>query len=398
MAQIQLPAQQVVPIPPALGPENSGYQSDMQMKLSKQIRVFSPQGNESTGKQDAGIEYSTIEYPVSGLGGDQYPHYTIFHINDYEKSVAKSGESTVDVALNQRTAGSSMSKSLTTKTSDTSALQKTIDDASADTALSKFSKGIGDVVVDSADYLKGALAKFSATKKRLKLSICLPMPVHIVANYGATYGQTDAIGAVGGVILAALSGEGSDALATAKFGMAPAIATMGAELAKGVLGSSLGDSLVGDSKSIASKTEQLVSKLSGTVLNKRQEQLFHNMEFRSHTFTYLFIPRNKEESENIKNIIHSFKLYMHPELNEGKGSSMLITPAEFDIEFRFKYEENKSVHRIATCALAGMDVDYTSIGEFIAFKNTDNPVAISLTLRFVEMEPINRSMIRQYGF
>ena len=67
---------------------------------------------------------------------------------------------------------------------------------------------------------------------------------------------------------------------------------------------------------------------------------------------------------------------MHPSLEAAAGSSLLITPAEFDIEFRSKDKENASVSRIATCALKSLDVNYTAIGEFMAFEGTSNPVAI----------------------
>ena len=77
----------------------------------------------------------------------------------------------------------------------------------------------------------------------------------------------------------------------------------------------------------------------------------------------------------------------------GAASFFLGTPNVFDIIFkttRDKYDilnENDSVLRIKTCACTGAAVNYTPEGMWNAYEK-GQPVAITLTLRFNELEPI----------
>lgn len=326
---------------------------------------------DDAGKTKEKIKYDTIEYPINQLGSSRYPHYTIFYLNEIEKSTAEKQKFTSSQPKEKKTAGAS-----------TSATLKKVEGTLAETIATAVDMlGIGD-----KQSVKDNL-QFTAQRKRLKLAICLPMPAKVRANYNAGYSETSEVNGMGATILAALGGSG-DATKTALFAVAPTavsttIKAATPRFASGIIEPPSPETL-----------KQIVSKLSGRVLNKRQEQIFNNMKFRTHQFSYLFIPRNKEESENITTILQAFKEYMHPSLEGGAGSSLLITPAEFDIEFRSNETENKTLHRIATCALESMDVNYTAIGEFIAFEGTDSPVAISLDMTFIEMEPLTREMIR----
>lgn len=328
--------------------------------------------NEKTTLNGTSGVYDTLEYPIKELGSNRYPHFAVFFINENEKAILKSKERNeysdivASVNLKAKTANSSIS----------------------------------DVFMNKTEIIKeipliGAVADWTMSKKRLKRVICLPMPQKIRANYTASYQATDETGAFGAVISAALEGESYDTTQTLAMAVAPSAINATTEVGKSLAAKIpvVGSAAKAIKTPKESTVNQIMSKLSGKVFNKRQEQLFNNMEFRSHQFSYLFIPRNQAESEIIKQIITAFKYYMHPDLNEGTGSSLLITPAEFDIEFRYKDRENTSISRIATCALKDIDVNYTAIGEFVAFDGVDHPVAISLDLLFVEMEPLNRNLI-----
>lgn len=340
------------------------------------------------------VDYNTIEYPVGSLGSEQYPHYTIFYINETDKSIQKSKDSyfsTEQVNLETKTANLSMSVAARKL-----ARGEVVTENLKEHMTTEYYNGVNK----TAAALKGTLSEFTSARKRIKTAICLPAPLKIRANYNASYSQTEEIGALGAVIAAAVSNNG-DAIETALLGLAPAVADAAVETGKSLIsrlpGMNAGtlDKIVG--RSPGTLVSQMASKLSGRVMNKRQEQLFTNMDFRVHNISYLFIPRNEEESLAIEKIIKTFKIYMHPDLNAGTGSSLLIVPAEFDIEFRYGDDENDSLSKIATCALRSLDVNYTAIGEFVAFRGTTHPVAISLDMSFVEMEPIHRSMITK-GF
>jgi len=336
--------------------------------------------------------YSTIEYPLGQLGGERYPYYTIFYINENSKSKYIKDTSTYDVeekrtgaAVSQSINKTYISEAIKTGTNVLIAGANVLSDASQGSPqpFGKIKK------LDSVEFTTGT--------KRIKSAICLPMPAKVRANYDADYSASEAIGALGATILAAISPDG-DTAATALQGLAPiAVERIAKRISLKIPG--LRDNAREHGDDAGKIAKNIIQKFTGKVINRRQEQLFNNMKFRSHQFSYLFIPRNEQESKNITNIIREFKLHMHPEFDgSAGGSSLLITPAEFDIEFMHKDEENVALSRITTCALQSIDVNYTQIGEFIAFEGTDNPVAIGLDMIFVELEPLTRELIDKGGY
>lgn len=371
----------------------------------------------TTGKVSAnGINYDTIEYPIGALGNEKYPHYAIYYINTTDKGKFRSIDTTelADYDLTTKTSNTGISNAAR-KIGNTENKTKfnfiNEDDKSLDVLGGLKSAAVG-AAQQFTDTAAGTITSIYRTavvaenpKKRLKKAICLPMPQFIRANYNASYVQTEGLGGWGAVIFATLTENGTS-LDALKQAVAPIVAgTMleaGKAAAQGlanvagppisnVTGAILNSAPKG--REIETIASQLYSKFQGSIINKRQEQLFSNMQFRTHHFTYAFVPRNEQESNVIKNIIQTFKAYMHPDLSESGGSALLLTPAEFDIEFRYGNAENDSISRIATCALVDVSVDYTQIGEFVAFEGTPNPVAITLSLMFTEMEPLTRDMI-----
>lgn len=330
--------------------------------------------------------YEAIMYPPQSLGSDQYPYYTIIYIND----VNKSEEVTVPANTNGNTAGSSIPQALTK-----SGALPTNNQTNSTTIGGSVMGSVQDALNGGVNALVGVTKEWSSTKKRLKVCIGLPMPQKVRANYSAGYTATEAMGAFGAVITSALDGNMKDSAKTLALAAAPTIAGTAMAGAKTLLGKAGG--ILPDASTTEKIVGQLASKLSGRVFNRRQEQLFENMEFRNHALSWLFIPRNIDESVSIMNIIQLLKEYMHPDLNDGSGSSLLIVPAEFDIDYMWLGDRNFAIPRVATCALISIDVNYTAIGEFVAFADTPYPVAIQLDCVFREMEPLNRTMI-QNGF
>lgn len=376
------------------------YVTKKQSDITRQINVLDAKGGLTP------FTYNSMEWPIGSLGSVKYPHYAIFYINETLKS-EQAGLVQNNFIMGTKTTGSSMSVVAT------NAGAKTAINAITNGSIGALNSGINVANKITAGSNAAGVTKVSplsnipnvewtSTKKRLKQCICLPMPQKVRANYSAAYTTTEEVGAFGAVIAAALNPNSSDTAMTMAMAAAPTAVGMVSKVTRAavsnvpVVGSAVSTAIANASPS-GKQVSQILSKISGRVINKRQEQLFDNMEFRTHQFSYLFIPRSKDESDSITNIIKEFKIHMHPELNAGQGSSLLITPAEFDIEFRFLNDENLVISKIATCALKSCEVNYTAIGEFVAFKDTPNPIAISLDLTFMEMEPLTREMIRQ-GF
>lgn len=135
----------------------------------------------------------------------------------------------------------------------------------------------------------------------------------------------------------------------------------------------------------------LLSLASKTKTNPFREVFFEAVDFRTFNFKYRFLPKSKKESEQVQAIIQAFKFHMHPELSEHKF--FYIYPSEFDIVYCYKGKENTAWHKISTCALTSMDVDYG--GDTFSTFNDGFPTEINVSLQFQELEVLSKERIKE---
>ena len=144
--------------------------------------------------------------------------------------------------------------------------------------------------------------------------------------------------------------------------------------------------------------ETILARGQGVIPNNNLALLFNSPTLREFTFSWKMSPRSREEAIRVNNILRFFKQGMAPKKasggKTGGGSFFLGTPNIFDIHFKTAkvkdYEildRNDSILRIKTCACTGAAVNYTPEGMWNAYEK-GQPVAITLTLRFNELEPI----------
>ena len=146
--------------------------------------------------------------------------------------------------------------------------------------------------------------------------------------------------------------------------------------------------------------QTILSRGAGVVPNNNLALLFNSPTLREFEFAWKMSPRSKEEAIRINNILRFFKQGMAPKkavgTKSGGASYFLGTPNVFDIHFKTGrsdsdfYEildRNDSVMRIKTCACTGAAVNYTPQGMWNAYEK-GQPVSITLTLRFNELEPV----------
>lgn len=339
-----------------------------------------------------GYTYNTMEYPIGELGSQRYPHFMLIYVNINSKTKLVKPRSADNLQTNTnatfQTQGQNSVELNATSGTSTAAV------ARDSTVMSKMATLAGGV----------------ASHKRITTAICLPMPQQLRANYGAAYSETEEVGILGATLTALSSGQGAWASGGSAYNTLAQVGVPGVVAAgtsalqqtgASVLGKVSGDAgkALANAEPINSKLlEQIGSKLVGTVINQRQEQLFKKMEFRQHHYQWLFLPRSKEESEIIFQICKTLKTYMHPELDQSTANSTLIMPAEFDISFQFGDKENDRISKVATSVLTSVEVDYTAIHEFITFEGYADPIAISLSLMFKELEPLSAGMIKDGGF
>ena len=169
-----------------------------------------------------------------------------------------------------------------------------------------------------------------------------------------------------------------------------------------VLGRTLAGSALLNAAQFGISPETVLARGQGVVPNNNLALLFNSPTLREFTFTWKLTPRSREEAIRVNNIIRFFKQGMAPkkDVNSQSGASsyFLGTPNVFDLSFRttkkgvdnFFFDgddRNHSVVRIKTCACTGCAVNYTPDGMWNAYER-GQPVSLTMSLRFSELEPI----------
>jgi len=246
-------------------------------------------------------------------------------------------------------------------------------------------------------------------KQISKQDIVLPLPSNLGVGYGMRYNETSlgtfggaAAGDIGsndfsngyhalgdkikegwGAMQKAFAGKDNDLSADLKALGAGGLATAaGISIAGIVAGALLGSDMVTDvAKGLGVRT--------GLALNPHMAQVFEGVGFRNHEFSYSFVAKNKEESDEIRKIIAAFKYYMHPNYFGNGGSNLAFEyPEEFLIEFSPKV--SPYLHKIGTCVLKGLDVSYNGQQMPIFFESTGAPVNVQIRLQFSEVDILHK--------
>ena len=86
---------------------------------------------------------------------------------------------------------------------------------------------------------------------------------------------------------------------------------------------------------------------------------------------------------------------MHPNFKDNAGF-LFQYPAEFDIFFMHKGQENKFIHKHRSAVLESMAVNYSPNGQFSAFPN-GSPTSYQATLNFKEVSIVTKEALESMG-
>jgi len=225
--------------------------------------------------------------------------------------------------------------------------------------------------------------------RRIKESIALFMPVPMVYTHTNVYEE---------ISMTALGAQGI------KLG----VSAIG-KLITGALTQRLDRATQGGLPNILGVGGESIRKLAslaGYPINPKIEVMFSHTPQRAFRMELLMAPKNQTESETVKNIIDTLRYHAAPEIsgngpipgtNFGAGIiPLFIPPAEFDITFYHKGQENTKIPRINTCAIEQIEVDYAPSGIYSTFTN-GYPVQVRLSLAFRELEILHKERVAQ-GF
>lgn len=248
---------------------------------------------------------------------------------------------------------------------------------------------VGSTIVDSID--------LSRKTKRIKSTISLYMPDTVQQQFVHEFGEvsmTEALGMVGAI------DQGAKAIGTSVSGFIDRMSSgesageafKGAGAPGGAALAELGGTIAEASGAFGGGIKDAILFSAGVALNPQVEILYQKTGHREFLFDFKMIPRNAAEADVIRKIIKQFKFHSAPELLAGTSGRYFIPPADFDIKFFYNGQENTNIHKISSCALMGIDVDYAAGGQWTTF--TDGmPVEIKMQLRFKELELMHKGRI-----
>ena len=283
---------------------------------------------------------------------------------------------------------------------------------------------------------------------RNKVRVYLAMPKNIQTSYNASYSKVDM--GVAGVLASTMIADASGGTMSTESvaGNVQQFAQAGLPQAAGnILAQAAGsmNNLIGGGGNIT--RDDLLAVGQGRVFNPFSEQIFKEMNFRTHTFNFKLFSRSMKEAKEIFSIIRYLKEGAAPIVqsvdtdavvglfgNDGQEefqdatSTQLGTgddgptagsvlsaarffevPDKYDIKF-VRYApatetlgEDGGLHfRIHTSVCTGITVNYTPDGQYTSFRTRENGAvavpAISLSLNFTETSLVTQKHIAGGGF
>lgn len=178
--------------------------------------------------------------------------------------------------------------------------------------------------------------KTNDVKSERMFTIRLPLPANLTSAFSASLDQ-NAPGLKGAAFDYGTGGESGVMAAVKGAGTAVGI-EMAVKLAADAIMKKLGPAGDGISQVASSLQEAdmrgLISATAGIAINPRTETVFNGMNLRTHGFSYMLVPRNKEEQLEVKRIIKYMTLAMHPDTPGPDSLAILLSyPYEFIVSF-----------------------------------------------------------------
>ena len=147
--------------------------------------------------------------------------------------------------------------------------------------------------------------------------------------------------------------------------------------------------------------EQLVNATKinmGQIVNPRLQLLFKSKEIRTFNFTWELYPRNKDETNMIRDIVQQFRSFSSPSIEGNLG--LLAVPGEFEVRFLNKnstttgFVENEWLPRILRFAINSISVDYSPQGIWGSFVD-NSPLGVVLTMQISELYVVDKEKVEE---
>ena len=377
----------------------------MGLAPSNKVTPSTPAGSRSGGGQaplahmEVGSKwsYSSLEYPMDIQSKTDMGHYMMFYINiANDSSYSRTNSTNKDLSPKEKREGlGAVQTTAQSRIMNGKGFSEKQQGSAPDSTGNSWKPGFQPKVIERKAH-QGTASEATGIKRtsRTNDAIILYMPPSILANYAATYKDTELganvgqaagmaskadMSSVGGIVELIKGGAGMAAHQVERAGL-------------GIVGTALG----GDLNSAR-------DKLSNRAQNNFLEATFTGLDFRKFSFSWKFTPKSPQEAKQVQKIIKKFKFHMLPEIKGGDHGRWFTTPAEFDLFYMFRGDENTWINKIHTCVLLNMEVNYAPNGyqTFRPIEDPNNtgapPTEIDMKLDFQETKLVTKEDVNQ-GF
>jgi hypothetical protein len=223
-------------------------------------------------------------------------------------------------------------------------------------------------------------------------TIRLPMPSNLSTDYNPEYSKPN-VGPAAGMALKpsdqAIYGNNSmGGKAIAGNGLQGLVDAVGA----GITGYA-GASAVGFANQLGGAAGDALLKVgAGVALNQHKIVLFTGVDFRTHQFSWKLSPKNRRESDAIKQIIEMFTYYSHPEYIAG---GLFFKYPEF---FEIKFRHPEYLFKLQPSVCTDIRVNYHGQGYAAYIRDANGggipaPAEVELSLTFMETEIVTKQSL-----
>jgi hypothetical protein len=129
---------------------------------------------------------------------------------------------------------------------------------------------------------------------------------------------------------------------------------------------------------------------TGQVANNFSFQVFNSVLHRQFNYSFRMMPKDGNESAVIKQICDKFLYFMLPARTNVGGLGYYEVPCQWNISYMRQGEKLKYHEQPRASFLQNVDVQYGGDTQNALF-NDGSPMEVTLTLQFVEIEPLYRA-------
>ena len=231
-----------------------------------------------------------------------------------------------------------------------------------------------------------------------KSTVLLYMPEDMEGEYGGNWQDTNISNIATGALNAFGKAAGGDVMGSVSTSLGTVGNSIKNALTKGTLAAKGISELLAKSNFGSLTINDVYSVTTGQLLNPNTEVLYKGPKMRNFSLSFKMAPRNSNEADQIKKIIHAFKFATLPSYG-GQGDknlSFVTLPMIADVTFMQGNKPHPWVTQFKPSAITNFNVSYTPDGVWATLPN-GSPVATTIKITFQELKMVYADELSDSG-